>query len=98
MLVRLSAVLVAVFVLSVNVGSAQAQNRCPAGNLGCNAENTDNAERIRDRVNEGARRVWTNPSGNGRLKETRDMLKDCIECGVDTLKTFSGSSSARGAQ
>ena len=63
---------------------AQAQNRCPAGQSGCTIENA--AERIQQRVNQGAQRVINNSNPQGRVNEVRRTLQDCLNCGTDAIR------------
>ncbi|VTY35593.1 Uncharacterised protein [Xylophilus ampelinus] len=63
---------------------AGAAQRCPAGDSGCTIDN--GADKIRDRVNEGARKVINNSNPEGRAKEVRETVKDCVKCGMDAVK------------
>lgn len=76
-------ILAAVVALFSSPMHALAQNRCPAGNSGCTMDNA--AEKIRDRINEGAQNVVTNPDSRGRVKEVGETLRDCLNCGKDAL-------------
>lgn len=58
--------------------------RCPAGESGCTVENS--GERIRDRVNEGTRKVISGNTESGRVKEVGKTLRDCINCGMDAVR------------
>lgn len=76
-----------IFLASVVFASsitAYAAERCPAGESGCNVDNAP--ERIRERVNEGARKVWNNENPNGRVNEVRKTLKDCVDCAMEAVK------------
>ena len=61
-----------------------ASGRCPAGTSGCTTDNASDV--IRDRVKEGAEKTVKNPDGRGRVREVKDTLKDCFQCGSDAFK------------
>lgn len=61
-----------------------AQSRCPAGDSGCTLENAP--DRIKERVDEGAKKVLNDSNEQGRWKEVKDTVKDCIKCGMDAVK------------
>lgn len=61
-----------------------ASKRCPAGESGCTMDNAP--ERIRDRVNEGARRVIRDENQYGRVNEVRETVKECLTCGTDAIR------------
>ena len=63
---------------------AQAQSRCPAGDSGCTLDNA--ADKIKDRVDEGAKSVLSNSNPSGRVSEVKETLKDCVNCGMDAVK------------
>lgn len=67
---------------------AQAQedggDRCPAGGSGCTLDNA--AEKIWERVVEGANDVLDNSNPEGRVKEVKETIHDCMECGMDAIK------------
>ncbi len=76
--------LVALTMSTCILPSVQAAGRCPAGESGCTIENA--GERIRERVNDGARSVIRNENPEGRAKEVGKTLKDCVKCGMDAVK------------
>lgn len=63
---------------------ASSQTRCPAGDSGCTMETAPSE--IRNHVIDGAHDVWKNPNGNGRVKEVKETLQDCMNCGLDAVK------------
>ena len=65
------------------VAQEESADRCPAGSSGCTIDNA--ADRIWDRVREGAEAVLENENPEGRVEEVRDTLNDCMECGFDAL-------------
>ena len=62
----------------------QAADRCPASSSGCNIDN--GAEKIRERVNEGAQNVMQDTNPSGRLDEIKSTVKECLQCGTDAIK------------
>ena len=62
---------------------ATSQERCPASETGCTIENAH--ERIKNRINEGAHRVFNNANPDGRLREVKDTLEECFQCGTDAI-------------
>lgn len=58
--------------------------RCPANNTGCNSSNA--FEKIRERVNKGARDVLKDTNREGRVKEVGETLKYCLDCGMDAAR------------
>lgn len=83
----------AIMTLSVPTESS-AQSRCPAGLYNCNWSNAH--DKIRTRVNEGAREVLTNDSKRGRVKAVGETIRDCINCGLDTLSNGWRNPTGRG--
>ncbi len=76
----------AVLIVAVSAFSsnAYANDRCPAGETGCNINNAH--EKIRERVNEGTRKVIRNENPEGRVREVGETVKYCIKCGTDAIK------------
>jgi hypothetical protein len=64
-------------------GDRSSPTRCPAGSSGCTIENAP--EKIKERVDEGARKVIGNTNPDGRAKEVRETIKDCGTCGREAL-------------
>jgi hypothetical protein len=62
-----------------------AAGRCPAGESGCTIDNAPS--RIQERVNEGAKKVISNETSvPNKVKEVKETVKDCLNCGMDALR------------
>lgn len=70
--------------LLLSSSMAAAQDRCPASNNDCTLD--DAFDRIKDRIDEGARKVWNNENPEGRVNEVRRTLNDCSECGWNAIR------------
>lgn len=76
--------LVALAAVLFPLGQAAATERCPAGQSGCTVENAP--QKIQERVNEGAQKVWNNSNPQGRVNEVKKTVQDCVNCGMDALQ------------
>jgi len=77
--------LIALFTASwLTIPASPASARCPAGESGCTIDNA--ADKIKERVDQGARDVGRANSVADKAKEVRETVKDCIKCGTDAVK------------
>lgn len=77
---------------TLNVGTAQAHNGCPAGTTGCTIDNAH--DRVRQIARDGARDMFCSPStyrsSNGlaasRVRRGAEIIRDCVQCGLDAVQ------------
>ena len=98
---RNAAICATVALLALSAGvQAREQKRCPAGETGCTLENAH--QRIKERVDDGARSVLRNDNPNGRVREVKKTLDYCVQCGFDAINDgadrVSGKREGRGTK
>lgn len=64
-------------------GNANAQNRCPANDMGCDENNY--GEKISERIEQGKQDVLNAEGVTDRVKAVRDTLNDCADCATKVL-------------
>lgn len=63
--------------------STAAKQRCPAGSSGCTTDNA--AERIKERVEEGRRKIGETSNPIKKGQEAGRTIVDCAKCGMDAV-------------
>ena len=67
----------------VAAAPVQAQNRCPADDMGCNKNNY--GDKITERIDQGKQEVWEADGVRDRVDAVKRTLEDCADCATKVL-------------